>query len=291
MPPFLLFEGSFACVLALTIPRPRSYAFTFLAVLLFLGFWVKFNLHTVLGYPFQEPIGNFDGSGATWDRALIMASCGAIGVSIGRLIALGLSSRPRRRCPARDDRPVPGWFSEHRKLVWISTAAGAVVLNAANLAFAFYAIGVDPRLVLPAHANVAVGWLIKLGLALWIATLVHWELRLARARSDSVFLAPIAEAAMTSVSALSRGIYLFRALPYLLVLVDRSAVTLRGVGRRRLVTHDACPGRVRAQHWDGIRAAAADLPGRRRSSKLALRNHAGSACRGSRSERCSAAVG
>jgi hypothetical protein len=111
-----------------------------------------------------------------------------------------------------------------------------VSLSAANVALAFYEIGVDPRVVLPAHANVLAGWLIKLGLALWVATLVHWELRLARARRDSVFMAPIAEATLTSVSALSRGMFLFHALPYCLVLLGRSPHVLRGLGRRRLAT-------------------------------------------------------
>jgi hypothetical protein len=231
---FLLFEVSFAGMLASALPRPRSYAFTFLAVLLFIGFWVKFNLHTVFDYGYQEPIGSFDDSGADWDAALLMASCGAIGVTLARLLVLKSKTWLRSRCPAVNRARVPDWFAEHRKAVWISTIAGGVSLHIANMAFAFYTIGVDPHVLLPAHGNVIAGWLVKLGLALWIATLVGSELRLARARPDSVFIAPIAEGALASVSALSRGIYLFHAIPYLVALLNRSAQPLRDVGRRRL---------------------------------------------------------
>ena len=115
-----------------------------------------------------------------------------------------------------------GWFSEHRKLVWISTAAAAVVGRGQPCVRVLRDRHLDPRLVLPAHANVAVGWLIKLGLALWIATLVHCEPRLARARSDSVFPAPIAEAAMTSVSALSQASTCFaRSRTFSCLSIDR----------------------------------------------------------------------
>ena len=55
MPPFLLFEGELRVRAGLADPAARgAMPFTFLAVLLFLGFWVKFNLHTVLGYPFSR---------------------------------------------------------------------------------------------------------------------------------------------------------------------------------------------------------------------------------------------
>jgi len=235
----IVFEISFTLMLLLAAPRPRSYAYTFVVVFLFLGFWLKFNLHTLLEYPYQEPVGAFDGTAASWDSALVMASLGALGVSLARLVQLAWHRRPQRLGSPQAIEPrqpsVPSWFATCRKAIWLATAAAVIVLNVANLVAAFYAIGVDPRVVLPAHANVVIAWLLKLGLALWIATLVQWELQRSGSRAaDAVLLAPVGEALGTSISALSRGIFLFHVLPYTLVALSRRTRLLRGLGRRRV---------------------------------------------------------
>src|SRR5471030_1098451 len=48
----LAFHLSFTALLALVWPRPRVDAYTFLAVFLWLGFWVKFVAHLFFLYPF-----------------------------------------------------------------------------------------------------------------------------------------------------------------------------------------------------------------------------------------------
>lgn len=236
--PFLLFEVSFTLMLLLAAPRPRSYVYTFLAAFLFLGFWAKFNLHTLLDYPYQEPVGSFDGKGASWDAACRTASFGAIGVSVARVVQVTWHLRRHELAPAfargLGEPDVPVWFTAHRRAVWISTVFVILSLNLANLVLAFYEVGVNPRMVLPAHGNVMVAWLLKLGSALWVAVLVHWELRIARSRPDRVFLAPVGEAVVTGVSALSRGVFLFHVLPYWLVVLARRRHFLKLLGRRRL---------------------------------------------------------
>src|ERR1700733_15142753 len=48
----LAFHLSFTALLALAWPRPRVDAYTFLAIFLWLGFWVKFVAHLFFLYPF-----------------------------------------------------------------------------------------------------------------------------------------------------------------------------------------------------------------------------------------------
>jgi hypothetical protein len=75
---------------------------------------------------------------------------------------------------------------------------------------------------------------VELGVALWIAMLIHWE-EMARGESPGrALIAPLIEAPVATVSALSRGIYLFHVLPYGLVLLDDRQDLWRKLSRRRL---------------------------------------------------------
>ena len=223
--PFLLFQMSYTVLLLLAIPRPRRYAYTFLAIFLFLGFWAKFNLHTIFDYAFQEPIGRFDDSGQSWDNVLVVASAAAVGAAIARLAQLSWDRHRNRAQPGpasptirRSFQP-PSWYLNHRTSVWVGTAAAGIILFVGNAIGAFYQIGVDPRLVLPFHLNVLVGWMVQLGVALWIALLVHWE-DTADGALARALVAPTVEAPVATISALSRGIYLFHLVPYGFVLFD-----------------------------------------------------------------------
>src|SRR5690606_1500906 len=69
-----LFHLSFLTMLLLVLPKPRVDAYSFLALFLFLGFWVKFVAHQWFDYPFIEPTGAFNGSADQWNTALVAAS-------------------------------------------------------------------------------------------------------------------------------------------------------------------------------------------------------------------------
>lgn len=238
--PFLLFQISYTLLLLLVLPRPRRYAYTALAVLLFLGFWMKFNLHAIFDYAFQEPTGGFDGSPKSWDTVMVVASAAAAGAVISRLAQVVWA---RRRDPTRAATPLPitrrsfrtpEWYLSHRRSLWFCTAVGGIALAGANAAGAFYAIGVDPRVILPFHLNVLAGWAVDLGVALWIAVLVHWEDMAHDGSPGQALIAPIVEAPVATISALSRGIYLFHLLPYGLVFLEDWHRLRSALSRRRL---------------------------------------------------------
>lgn len=239
--PFLLFQSSYTALLLLAIPRPRRYAYTALAVLLFLGFWMKFNLHAIFDYAFQEPTGSFDGSGQSWDKAMTVASAAAVGVVIARLVQLGWAYYRDRRPPGpvppgtRRRFRTPDWYLSHRRWLWSATIVGGIAVAGANAVGAFYETGVDPRIILPLHLNVLIGWAVDLGAALWIAVLVHWEEMATRDVPERALIAPLVEAPVATISALSRGIYLFHLAPYGLVLLDEWQRLRRKLTPRRLV--------------------------------------------------------
>lgn len=210
---FAAFDIAFLVVMLLVWPRPRLYAYTFLAFLLFLGFWLKLMLHLILGYHFIEPVGLFVGSATQWDRALDLASAGALGVAAVRALHLVWARRTGQTEFSPHMQP-PSWFRAHRGLAWSSTAILVLGLNAANVAFAFYQDGVDTRLTLPLHLNVAVAWALTMGLAVWLALLVGWETELCPTRWERAVSVAWLAGFVATVSELSRAVFLFHAVPY-----------------------------------------------------------------------------
>ena len=210
--PFLLFNLSFPAMLVLGFTQPRSFVYLFFSLFLFLGFWVKFAAQMLFGHAFLEPVGLFDGSPAAWDRALIAASAAALGVIVARAAHIAwIRARPVTDRELR----VPSWYQVWRARVWGVTLAAVIGLNAWNLWAAFYQIGINPRLVLPAHLNVAAAWLINLGFALWIAVLIQWEFSRGSHAPVRILFIPVMEGVVAATSTLSRFFFLLHAVPYL----------------------------------------------------------------------------
>jgi hypothetical protein len=219
--PFIAFNICFLMLLLSAMPKPRCYAYTFLAILLFLGFWSKLITHFLVpgnGGFFVEPVGSFDHMGPHWDRALNYATAGAAGALLARMVFIFI--RPKFQLLNEKARTVPAWYMGGRTTTWISTFLAVVGLNALNYFVAFYQIGVNPRLVLPLHLNVIAAWLINIGFAQWIATLVWWEQNVHTGRSALPLLAPLAEGVIATCSTLSRSVGFLHVVPYLFSLIQ-----------------------------------------------------------------------
>lgn len=218
-PVFALFCACYIGLAALAVPRPRLYVFLFFAAFLLLGFWMKAIAHFVWKTEFVEPVGAFGFKPGEWDAALLLATAGGFGAALARGIHLWLARR-RPGSGAEVEGAAPGWFIAWRRPVWILTLALVVALNALNFFFSFYQVGVNPKLVLPLRLNVPVAWLINIGLGLWLAALVYWDLRSGKGFIGG-FLAAMFEALLASVSAHSRLFFLLHAGPYWLVGAER----------------------------------------------------------------------
>lgn len=83
---FTLFSAAFLALLASGFYRQRTYGYTFLAVFLWLGFWLKVVWHLVEDKDYQEPVGQFMGLPAQWDNALILSTISALAVLSARLV-------------------------------------------------------------------------------------------------------------------------------------------------------------------------------------------------------------
>jgi hypothetical protein len=221
--PYLLFNASIAALLALALPRPRLYGYTALVAFLTLGFWGKTLVHTLRQLDFLEPVGAFRGLPEEWDQALIAMATGVLGVVAVRAAHIWWCARARS---AERTLSAPSWFLRYRRTLWALTIAVLVAVNLANLEFAFYQIGINPKLLLPARLHVLLAWSVNIGIALWIAALAWWDYQSGR---RATLLMGFVEAAASSASTFSRMLFLVHAGAYCLTLVEKGrAIGLRG---------------------------------------------------------------
>lgn len=213
--PLLLFHTSIVALLIALVPAPRSHAYTALAVFLVLGYWPKFVLRLIDDRPYLEPIGAFDGSPASWDRALVVSSLGIAGVIVARLLHL---AGARRRVRAPDGPSAPPIYTRYRRHLWYAFGVAAVAAYAWNSYAAVHVTGLNPRIVLPLSGNAALAWCYTMAIPLGLSILIGWEVsrRGDRRLSWPLAGAAAAEAAINAASVLSRSSYLMHLMPYAL---------------------------------------------------------------------------
>ncbi len=217
---FALFSLSYVAMLLALFPRPRSFVYTFLAVFLFLGFWVKVTALLVFEVPLLEPTGQFTGSAVQWNSALVACSLGALGVTSARLVHI-FFLRHHQISVVDAMRAAPNWYSRHRRLVIVGTCILVIALHTANLFLSFYQIGVRPKVTLPL-VNVVIAWSLSIGLAMWVAMIASWERFLYPSQGLRAWAVPFVEALFSSFT-LSRAVYPFRIVPYLVAGSEASS--------------------------------------------------------------------
>lgn len=226
--PFFAFNAAFLFLITLIFPRPRSYAFGCFAVLLALGFWFKFLVHRIVGYPFVEPIGDFVDRGEAWDRVLLWSAVAALGAAAPRCVQLIVSQlrRSDEAVSVTADREPPAWFVERRVVIWTATLIMLVAAALINTHESIYRIGIETQTRLPRPLPLVIAWIVNLGGGLAMATLLHWDRRLTSQSSLMVWSAVIVEAIVASASAISRALYLLRLVPYLFATVGQVRMKL-----------------------------------------------------------------
>lgn len=215
---YLLFSAVFWLMLITAFGKRTHYGYLFLAIALWLGFWVKLTAHLILKYPYVEPIGRFESSAAAWDSVLWVAIMASAGVMLGKLL-FTLMCRKYSRVVNMDQARVPLWYPAKRKWVW--TLSLAVILGAAavNLILGIQQIGLVPRTILPWPLNALIAWQVSIGSALLLTVLLWWEVSLKKSISVSIY-ALLIEAATSTATLLSRGVYIFHTLPQLFSLFE-----------------------------------------------------------------------
>jgi len=209
------FSISFLLLLISAFYRNNSDAYLFLVIFLWMGFWAKLSVHLIVGYDYVEPTGSFNWSADAWDQVLWISTVACWGLLLGRLILFrGMGEKPDEY---RKLLFYPEWYPRYRISLWIFLVAFVLGANFSNITLGIQQIGLAPRTVLLWPMNALIAWVVSIGGAIAVASLVWWELSFNRQGWISIF-AVLIEAFLSTASLLSRGIYIFHSVPSLLAL-------------------------------------------------------------------------
>lgn len=229
---YTFFSIAFGLMLLTALDRRAHYAYLFLVIALWLGFWGKVTAHLILNYPYVEPMGRFGGTATAWDDVLWVAIMTSLGVMLGRY-AFVKSGIKYFRVVEGDSKSVPPWYSATRK--WVLVFAVGIVggVAAVNLVLGINQIGLAPRTILPWPLNALISWQAGIGSALLVAVVLWWELLLGKNIAVSIYM-PLIEAFLSTVTLLSRGVYVFHALPQLFAAYENRK-RLAGISKSKAV--------------------------------------------------------
>jgi hypothetical protein len=182
---------------------------TFIGIFFWLGFWLKLTFRVAfLEGQFHEPVGNFDGSGAAFDRALLAATCGLFGL----LVASFIREKYVFTYPAKLYEVAQGglfkFYQHHRKAVLSGFVVLFVAVAVMNFYFGIYQRGAVPRTILPYGLGGIYSWLLLFGLASFSALILNMEFTLHKKTSYPAVIISLMESFFTNVSLLSRGMIL-----------------------------------------------------------------------------------
>lgn len=205
---YLLFTLAANAMLFNGFRRSALFFDTFVGLFLWLGFWLKLSLRVAFtAGAFHEPVGAFDGSGAAFDRALLIASCAFAALLAASLVRERFFRYPADAASCADS----GLFLFYRRFrgpCLIAFAAAVLAIAASNVVLGIYQRGMVTQTVLPFGLNGVYKWLLQFGLASAAALVVRFELEIARRLTATAVVVPLFEAFLSNVSLLSRGMVL-----------------------------------------------------------------------------------
>lgn len=182
---------------------------SFIGLFFWLGFWLKSTVRICFtDGVFGDPVGHFNGSGAAFDQALLVASCGLSGLLVARYVR----ERFMFRYPKSSETPVQNGivklYTDYRSFVLIGFVALFLTVALTNAYFGIYQRGAIARTALPLGLNGIYKWLLLFGMASFAAVILKCELLAKKKISYLVVVLGLLESFVSNVSLLSRGMIL-----------------------------------------------------------------------------------
>lgn len=215
--PYLIFSAVSFAGLILGLCQKRSYVYLYFSIFIWLGFWLKFSIHSIIGYPFIEPIGLFQGTNKNWEEVIYISSVGSCGVIVAGLLMLSIFKS--FKFLDRHSISAPIWYLPVRKKLWFILILVTLVTAIANFALGIHHVGLVPGTILIWPMNAVISWMLNIGLITAILTLLWWDINLNISIGASIY-AIIFEGLSSSISVMSRAIYIFHVIPSLLPLTS-----------------------------------------------------------------------
>jgi len=188
--------------------KNRIFFDTFIGIFFWLGFWLKFSVRVAfMRGEFFEHIGQFSGTGAAFDRALAVSSCGVGALLIANFVRRRFfftyakaGTQPRHEATFI-------FYQRRRTIVLALFFCFILVVPIVNAIFGIYQRGFVPRTFLPFGVSGVYTWLLLFGMASGSAVILDCEFR----RNNNPYLASfitLLECFASNASMLSRGMIL-----------------------------------------------------------------------------------
>ncbi|MEI7482587.1 MAG: hypothetical protein WCK75_09590 [Elusimicrobiota bacterium] len=207
---YSVFSIAFFCMLAGGLYKQDSYGYMFLTIFMWLGFWLKFTVGTIIGAKYAEAIGAFIPTPANLDNILGIAILAAFAVIVAGFLCRFIPGGAAY-CSAKQD-TCPPWYPRFRKWLWLGLWLCIILIPVVNTVLGINQIGLTPRTILHWPLNFLIAWFLGIGLSMGVVTLLWWDILAKRGPLQGLF-AVLAEAAISSTSLLSRGTFLWHVLP------------------------------------------------------------------------------
>lgn len=209
---YLLFSISYFTLLLYALKTRKTYGYLFLAIFLWLGFWLKFTWHTVFNYDYIEPIGLFVFSATSLDKVLIIASIGCWGVILAGLLLSFAKWQSTVYALSPTKQRIPAFYVKYRTMMMTALILLIIGVSLLNALMGVGMSGIVPQVTLIWPLNALIYWALAIGFALMMATFLWWEILLDK-KASNVFIAALSEPFCTSISILSRASYIFHVIP------------------------------------------------------------------------------
>lgn len=189
--------------------RKNAFFFdTFIGVFFWLGFWLKLTVRVAfMDSQFVESIGNFDGTGASFDDATLIVSCGFLGLLVASYVREKLLFTFPEREEKEAQQGLSIFYKKHRKYILIGFIILISTVAVTNVYFGIYQRGTVPGSILPYGLNGIYKWLLQFGLASFSAVILKFEYT-GEKTTYSVALISLVESFLSNISLLSRGMIL-----------------------------------------------------------------------------------
>jgi hypothetical protein len=217
-----LFSAAFMIVLLKTCTSVDSPSSLFFGLMIWMGFFVKTAFHLILKYPFLEPVGGFTGTPAQWDQVLLVTSVGGLAFAGFKILADWLfKTRQSNKFVLGPADQVSAVYLKYRSWIILTTLGLIAAVSILNIVYGINMSGLVAFTVLPWPVNAITGWILYMGFALAISQFSFWAYNNGRKFIPEILLS-IVESLLSSVSVISRGLFLFHLVPTLFVYTYNS---------------------------------------------------------------------
>ncbi|MHB8108429.1 MAG: hypothetical protein ACYDHW_00180 [Syntrophorhabdaceae bacterium] len=204
---YLIFTLVFNSLLVTGFTQRKIFFDTFIGIFLWIGFWLKVSIRVgFMNGEFHEAIGNFDGTGASYDRILLIASIGAAGFLAARFFRPVFFSYPATIPESRHEMTF-SFYKRNRSWIITGFIIFVAIIACTNAIFGIYQRGNVPRTFLPFGIRGIYIWLLLFGMTSLAALMIDCELKI-RKNPYLISIISLLECFLSNVSILSRGMIL-----------------------------------------------------------------------------------